>query len=730
MALIIDDSRRLFAGSVFACSFLCAHAAFAQEQASPAEEEVEQAVSGDVGEGRTHRLKRLVVVDDQTLLPSGEAVYTTPAAVGSLDEQALQERFGGDVRTAVRSVPGAFTYSPSTNPAIEVNIRGLTGYGRVNAMIDGVPQTFRNVGGHGSSGGNLLYVHPELLAGVDVARGAVSGAAGAGTLAGAANFRTLEVDDVLKPGADIGALTRFKAGTNGYRWSGLLAGGARGKMFPGQTGDVSIVGALAYSDFHDYETADGAVFPDYDRVANAPAGGLVKLDFEPNGEHRLKLGGRWYDNRFTSSNYEQTLKNQTYTLDYTYDPGSALIDLAANVYYNETEMTYDSEFGGGYRGRESRDRSFGASLANTSRFVVGEGVDLSWYYGLSYGSTDFEVLRRRGANPPGRMQKASAFSDVTLDWSIFSLTAGLRYDYWNMSGQQTAYSAGTGDCPPGGPDCGNRKVSRSGGEFLPRVTLAADPLDWMQLYATYAHTARPPTVQEMLWTMIPFGDGIGSAYANNLGLEPEVRRGWDVGVNLHRDGVLLPDDRLRLKVGYYSHDIENYIVNDLADVTGIPWQVAKWVNAPGTTRMSGWEVQGSYDAGAFYVNASYTNADTDQPVGFGTGWGNGDAGFLPETYATVDVGVRLLEQRLNLGAQMRYVGPSRQANGMMEPEDLEAYTLYDAYGSYEIREDFNVFFTVENLFDKSYAVAASGPESMNSKRGRGRTFILGATAKF
>ncbi|EKF17897.1 TonB-dependent receptor domain-containing protein [Nitratireductor pacificus] len=730
MALIIDSSRKLLAGSVFACSLLCGQAALSQQQPVQAEDGRPPEAADEGFDGRTHRLPLLVISGDSTLLPEGDAVYRAPAAVGSVDEKALQERFGGDVRNALRSVPGVFTYSPSTNPAIEVNIRGLTGYGRVNAMIDGVPQNFRNVGGHGSSGGNLLYVHPELLAGVDVARGAVSGAAGAGTLAGAANFRTLEVDDVLRPGASIGAMTRFRAGTNGYHYSGLLAGAARGKMFPDQAGEVSIVGALAHSDFKNYETAEGEVFRPNDQVENTPAGGLLKLAFEPNGEHRLKIGGRWYDNRFTSSNYEQTLRNQTYTIDYGFDPASAFVDLAANVYFNETEMQYDSNIGGGYRGRQSRDRSFGGNIANTSRFTIGEGIDLSWYYGLSYGSTDFQVLRRRGGNPPGRLQKASAFSDVTMDWSIFSLTAGLRYDYWHMSGRQTPYAAGTGDCPPGGPACGNTKVSRSGGELLPKVTLEAQPLDWLQVYATYAHTARPPTVQEMLWTMVAFGDGIGSAIANNLGLQPEVRKGWDVGVNLHRDGVLLPDDRVRLKVGYFNHGIENYIVNDLADVTGIPWKVAKWVNVPGTTRMSGWEIQGGYDAGPFYVNASYTNADTDQPIGFGTGWGNGDAGFLPETYATVDVGLRLFDERLTLGAQMRHVGASRQADGMLEPKDIPAYTLYDAYGSYEIREDFNVFFTVENLFNETYAIAGSGPESIHSKRGRGRTFILGASAKF
>ncbi|KAG1385534.1 hypothetical protein G6F58_013921 [Rhizopus delemar] len=70
-------------------------------------------------------------------------------------------------------------------------------------MIDGVTQTFRNNAGHGS-GGPFAYVDPFLLAGVDVQRGAVAGGDGAGTLAGSANFRTLDIDDLLGEGRDWG----------------------------------------------------------------------------------------------------------------------------------------------------------------------------------------------------------------------------------------------------------------------------------------------------------------------------------------------------------------------------------------------------------------------------------------------------------------------------------------------------------------------------------------------
>ena len=63
---------------------------------------------------------------------------------------------------------------------------------------------------------------------------------------------------------------------------------------------------------------------------------------------------------------------------------------------------------------------------------------------------------------------------------------------------------------------------------------------------------------------------------------------------------------------------------------------------------------------------------------------------------------------------------------------LDAYTLFDAHASWQINENAKVFFNVENVFDKSYMKANSGlmDNYGGVKNGRGRTFIIGATARF
>src|SRR6185295_7461812 len=132
-----------------------------------------------------------------------DAVYNTPAAVSMATRSDL-ETFGQlDTGDVLRTMPGTFTRENPQNPGLSVNIRGLEGSGRVNMMIDGVRQNFRFTG-HEAQG--FTYIDPLLLAGIEVQRGAVSTAGGAGALAGTANFRTLGVEDSIKPGQTMGTL--------------------------------------------------------------------------------------------------------------------------------------------------------------------------------------------------------------------------------------------------------------------------------------------------------------------------------------------------------------------------------------------------------------------------------------------------------------------------------------------------------------------------------------------
>ena len=86
-----------------------------------------------------------------------------------------------------------------------------------------------------------------------------------------------------------------------------------------------------------------------------------------------------------------------------------------------------------------------------------------------------------------------------------------------------------------------------------------------------------------------------------------------------------------------------------------------------------------------------------------------------------------------LGGQARYFGKSSYAGYVTDFGQkiaLPSYVLYDLYGSYKLKENAELFFSVENVANKNYRVAVSGPLGEDEYSGKGRSFIFGASAKF
>lgn len=697
------NAPALLAGTAMAIVLLAVSgAAHAQDAAADGATELEQITVDGVREG---------------------GVTDVPAAVSSADSEVIQDRFASSVTQVLRATAGTFTREPADQPGVTVNIRGMQGMGRVNSMIDGVPQTFRNLSGHNGTFDNMLYVEQNMLVGVDVTRGAVSGAEGMGTLAGAANFRTLDVDDVLLPGKDYGVMTTLRAGTNGFDYARLLAGASRMEM---GEGEIGIVGALSDTKRSPYENGDGIL---YTKGGDQhPKSGLVKVNILPDSDHKLSLGGVWYTNEFLpgSSGYNWLVDNQTYTAKYSYQPGSDLIDFSANAYLNITDLVFDGTNGTStvFDGREGTNTTTGFDLSNRMRFDLGDETELKLFYGAAYSHDEYDGNDKRGANANGTLVKAGPFGEATVSHGIFDVTGGLRYDYWSLEGVSGSDAPGMAGCAPKGVPC---PITRSGGDLNPKATIAARPLDWLQPYVTYAHTTRPPTASEAFYPGGHNFDGSLQPINNNPNLVPEQSRGWEFGVNLTAGDLITGGDQAWLKASYFRNRITDYITYRV-DKDGS----ARWVNVDGATVMQGVEIEGGYDSGRYFAAFSLTVADTEQPEAYIAGYGN-DTGQLPDDFATIDLGMRFFEEALTVGGRMRYVGESRQAYGNAASAlHLDDYTLFDLHAAWQINENAKIFMNIENVFDRSYRQANSGVSDNlgGIANGRGRTILFGATARF
>ncbi|KAF1012832.1 MAG: putative TonB-dependent receptor [Stenotrophomonas maltophilia] len=319
--------------------------------------------------------------------------------VGS-ERVAMAERQDGN--SLLRAMPGTHSFHSRSQPGLQVNIRGMTGAGRVNTMIDGVTQTFRNNAGHGS-GGPFAYVDPFLLAGVDVQRGGVSGGDGAGTLAGTANFRTLDIDDLLGEGRDWGLRAGFRHGNNGYG-NGRTFAGAWRHSDEGGDRQFGLLAAASSSRSGEYATANGQK-NSADPASQQPSSWLLKARVQPSDQHRLDLSHMRYENDFYH-NYLWQISACNQRVNYHYTPYTPLVDLRVSYSANKTRLFYPPVEVSTYIGRRTHSSLSAWNVDNTSRFEMG-AAQARWNTGFKRQSDAFiaDTQGLRGGQP-GRPQYA------------------------------------------------------------------------------------------------------------------------------------------------------------------------------------------------------------------------------------------------------------------------------------------------------------------------------------
>lgn len=644
--------------------------------------------------------------------------YTVPAGVSIADSDDIDTFGQVRIDNVLQSMPGTFSRESASNPGIAVNIRGFEGSGRVGMSIDGVRQNFRFTG-HEASG--FAYVDPLLLAGIEIQRGAVSTVGGAGALAGTADFRTIDVEDVLRPGANQGALTSLTWGSNGLGWAEMGAAAMR-------SAGVSVMGAVTHHDESDYKNGNGQTVP---YTAEDLWSGLVKVHFDIDSGERLSFQAMRYNNDFVANSYDQTLTSDIYKASYILSPaGNPLVDLRANVAISNVEMQYGSYYTGtapsieNAEGRVIEDRGITFDLSNTSRFWLGS-VAVTSNYGFEYYYDDV-TASNGGVNPSGNSDVGSGFTQTKFSYGMWDLIAGLRYQKFNLEGTGTL----TASNPYGLPG-GTYSVDTSESSWDPKVTLAAQVTPWLQPYVTYSQSMRAPTVNETLITAThPYG---GPYYVlefvPNPFLVPEKQKGWELGFNVKQDGVFVAGDKFRMKADYYQQDVENYISSCIVSTFTPPYYAkdyAYFCNNFGTTDVRGVEVEADYDVGYAFSHVAYTYTHSTIPQQEN---GMGAESYMPDHVFSLTAGLRFLDQKLVVGARGTYVSQTDLGSGNY----ADSYALADLFSSYKVRDGLDLGLTVENLFDKAYTPAlGTVPTGYLSgmETGRGRTFILSTKAQF
>ena len=685
-------------------------------------------------------------------------IYQSASSNTQLDQAQLQRIAPRDTSDIFYNVSGVTTSQTRQEPGVAVNVRGLQDFGRVNVMIDGARQNFKR-SGHGANG--MVYLDPQLLSSVEIAKGPVGESGGAGAIAGVVNFKTLEFDDLAAPGKDHGTKLAISSGNNAYHMQGLLASTVRvGK-------DLELVAAVGHKNVGRFKPGQHGGNADSSSYFSAMSNfteqdnwsSLLKADYTINKEQSVKLSyvgfyGNFEEGSATSVDAEpessSSLNNDTIKLDYTWAANSNYLNLNASVYYNRTQMRQHV-----YEMGESSN-PYGEFELQYETNTLGMVVDNLAFFSLKHDWltqheslllltlggeyfkdwTEPQAIQQTpgtgdpswftGATPEGDRSLGSAY--IQAEWQYgehFSFESGLRYEQFSLQGGGEIYSGYILNPPGVSPSrtliYTDFDVERHENYLSPNMRLAYRFNDKIQGYLSSAQAVRPPEITETLL----FGAHVGNSFPfyPNPGLEAEEAWNNEIGLNFELLDIAKGHD-LFIKTAWFENTIDNFIVQGRVmrptsiDDNGM---TLSYVNLQDEIRFDGLELQADYESKRLFAELNYTKMNVDLgkggydpfPLGSQVGYpetsmgqaGSGSLNYIPppKHSGALTLGLKLFEDTLKLGARMRY--EDNDGRGGSAYEDVVDWQVYDFWLEYQFTSQFKLRMSVDNLTDLNYAEA-------------------------
>ncbi|MBE8595352.1 TonB-dependent receptor domain-containing protein [Xenorhabdus sp. BG5] len=698
-----------------------------------------------------------------------------PGAYSSVGEDNKLE----SVDSLLRSLPGTYTQMDASQGqgVVSVNIRGLSGFGRVNMMVDGVSQTFYGSSPSEFSHGGQPYsqfgalVDPNFIVRVDVSRGQADDADSINALVGSANFRTIGVDDVIFEGNNLGVRTKWSYGNNGIGRSGMMAVAGKTQAFSPE-GSLGVLFAVSGHNIEaHYRNADGISSEEFGTnktFKQKPNSQLMKLNIKPNDFHDLELSSRLYHNKFNSRHID----NNDYYLKYHYTPFTELVDTKVMLSTSNGQQNFQNHSVGVLGKSEAKSQSDAINISNTSRLNYG-GTDFAFTLGSKWMRTEYrkkidtssedektdgEIQEHNTFAPSGKQDITSIYSRLKIERGIYTANLGLNYLDYSIKGFKPACDQRV-NCFPQWEAQLNLKERG----FNPSILLSAEIIPEFEPFVSYTHSMRAPNIQEIFYT----NESGGSI---NPFLKGEKADTYQIGFNSYRPNLIVEGDSFRFKATMFHTKIKNYILSESyllcvggrickndesltdEDWAGINPNFNFYIHSNSLTpvTMRGYELSMNYDAGIFYSSLAYSQQKTEQPTSISSViFGASPASQLPERYATLDMGVRLFDEKMRIGAIAKYTGKSYRQESSMElnedgvmlahmKKDDKIPTIIDLYTDYQINKNILVKFSVQNLTNRNYSDALNrmnssafiAEQDTKTQTARGRTYVMGAEIRF
>jgi len=635
--------------------------------------------------------------------------FDYPGSVTVVDQEEIIRKIPSTPADVLGDVPNVtFAGGPRRTGEIPI-IRGFSGQD-VIVLLDGTRQDL--VSGHDGR----FFVDTALLETVEVVRGANSALYGTGGLGGVIELRTKSASDFLAPGEQYG----FNTSVGGQSGNDEISTSVN--LFARPIEQVDVLGSFVYRNSGDITLGGGDILSSDDDIVS----GLVKGSYA-EGPHFVEASWQRFQDSATEPNNAQGLgsadlvdkdiMSQTSQVFYNYAPDNPWIDFDGRVYYVNSsidELRLDDQ-GVGPEGETVTRKldTIGLRLQNDSAVMPMENMGIIFTYGLEYFRDHQDGASAAGDQPgiPDATQNnfgAFVQAEITVAEPFgipgeFLIIPGGRFDYFGSSS-----------------DIDNDQTDS---RFSPKIGVTYSPVEWFQVYGSYAEAFSAPNINDLYLTGVHFEIPLGfttivNRFVPNPDLKPETARTFEAGIGLQYDGLLFESDYAEFKGGYFRTNADNLIALDVN-------QPAPFVdcnpfipgNCDGTTtvdnvtnaRLQGAEIEAVYDSEYFRTSVAWstiTGKDLD----------SGEyAGTLQPDRVTLNLLGKLPEADLYPGFRMTHAAKFDKADDPVDYRD--PYTVFDLYMIWapDTRSPLNglqVALGVDNVTDKAYSTVFTGANEM------------------
>lgn len=585
---LVGRNFTLLAGSAAVCALCATAPVMAQDDGSSRQPTL---------------LQRLLLIGGSE---AAGTVSDTPLATQTTAEEIEENQIESIEDLGNTTEPGVNTGFAGAG----VNIRGLEA-DRVLTTIDNIPIPYlvndgrqagaTTLGASTRADGGIDTFDFSSLSTVDIMRGSDSSRAGSGALGGAMVLRTLEPDNLIEDGKFFGGITKLTYDSANRSFGGSMALAARrngtSALFQGgyklgyETDNMGEIGGQGPS-----RTEPNPMDFDQHNL-------MFKLRQDIEGGYQIGVTAERYrkdtatdlltdegaSRDYSELDGDEVSERNRISLDFRYDapaPGGFADSAEMKLYWQQVATSSATEgvrtgyiAGPWYRDNDIDEQSFGLvgnmeksfeAGGATHEVTVGGNASFSQYGqylagedacpvgmipigpGMFYDPCSYHHTNQSDM-PDVDAYRLGLFVDDRISFGdgAFSLTPGIRFDWYDYRPQETPEYLANSGFPIGGlPE------ARTDYAISPKLRAEYQPEEDVTLFAQWAMGFKAPNVSELYLSYASPSASFGSYQViGNPDLVPETSHGFEIGADLG-------DEQFGGRVSLFYNRYRNFIAID------------------------------------------------------------------------------------------------------------------------------------------------------------------------